>query len=577
MNNTEINFDTALLDGALFTRMVRAGSANLRLNAGEVNELNVFPVPDGDTGDNMSMTAEGGVASLDRSSDESCSLADAAGALSRGMLLSARGNSGVILSQMFAGMARGLEGRESADVETVCAALKLGVKQAYAAVMKPAEGTILTVAREGVENAISSLPDSCSIGELFSRVLDEMRASLERTPELLPVLKEAGVVDSGGAGLVYIFDGFVRALRGEKIDVAPPAAAAAGAVDLSAFGPDSVMTYGYCTELLLQLQSCKVDVDSFDPSVITEFLEGIGNSIVAFKTESVVKLHVHTMTPERVLEFCRKFGEFLTVKIENMSVQHSELSADPDNKSADTAVDEAEKERLAREEAHRERRPIGFIAVASGSGLEKLFFDLGADCVVDGGQTKNPSISDFIEAFDKTNADHIFVLPNNGNIILAASQAAELYTDSVIHVIPSRDIGSGYVALSSRDATESDPELIERTLTEAMEDVTTGSVSVAVRDANLNGVSITEGNYIGFVGKQMLVSTPSISETVCALADRMLEDGEKFMLTAFIGADASADDCAALEAHISEQHPDIELYLADGAQDVYPFILVAEG
>lgn len=572
MNNTEISFDTMLLDGALFARMARAGSANLRLNADEVNELNVFPVPDGDTGDNMSMTAEGGISSLDKITTES--LADTAGAVSRGMLLGARGNSGVILSQMFAGMARGFEGRESADVETVCAALKLGVKQAYAAVMKPAEGTVLTVAREGVENAVASLPENSSIGELFTRVLDEMRASLERTPELLPVLKEAGVVDSGGAGLVYIFDGFVRALRGEKIDVAPPAANVAKAVDLSAFGPDSVMTYGYCTELLLQLQSCKVDTESFDPAVITEFLEGIGNSIVAFKTESVVKIHVHTMTPERVLEFCRKFGEFLTVKIENMSVQHSELSAEKD--AGDSASD-AEKEKLAREEAHRERRPFGFIAVASGNGLEKLFFDLGADYVVDGGQTKNPSISDFIEAFDATNADHIFVLPNNGNIILAASQAAELYRNSVIHVIPSRDIGSGYVALSSRDASMTDPALIESALTDAMEDVTTGSVSIAVRDANLNGVSITEGDYIGFVGKQMLVSKPSIAETVCALADKMLEDDEKFMLTAFTGADATADDCAALESHIAENHPDIELYLADGAQDVYPFILVAEG
>ncbi len=577
MNSTANNkFDLTLLDGESFALMARAGGANLCRNAEEVNELNVFPVPDGDTGDNMSMTVEGGIASLDKS--DCATLSDAAGALSRGMLLGARGNSGVILSQMFAGIARGFEARDVADIPTLRSALKLGVKQAYAAVMKPAEGTVLTVAREGVENALAALDDSCTVGELFSRVLDEMRASLERTPDMLPVLKEAGVVDSGGAGLVYVFEGFVRALRGEKIDPVPPSKNVTKAVDLSAFGPDSVMTYGYCTELLLQLQSCKVDTDSFDPAVITEFLEGIGNSIVAFKTESVVKIHVHTMTPERVLEFCRRFGEFLTVKIENMSVQHSELSAEgkaPDKAAA--AAEEAEKASRARAEAHRERRPLGYIAVASGAGLEKLFYDLGADCVIDGGQTKNPSISDFLEAFDATNAEHIFVLPNNGNIILAASQAAELYSDSVIHVIPSRDIGSGYVALSSLDSSLTEPAAIEALLTEAMEDVTTGSVSVAVRDANLSGVEIKGGEYIGFIGKQMLVSTPTVADTVCALADRMLEDGEKFMLTVFVGADATQDDCAALESHIAEKHPDIELYLAEGGQEVYEFILVAEG
>lgn len=573
MNNKAVNkFDSALLDGETFALMAHAGGANLCRNANEVNELNVFPVPDGDTGDNMSMTVEGGIASLDKSNHTA--LSEVASALSRGMLLGARGNSGVILSQMFAGIARGLEGREVAEISVICDALRLGVKQAYAAVMKPAEGTVLTVAREGVENALSSLTDNCSVGKLFSRVLDEMRASLARTPDMLPVLKEAGVVDSGGAGLVYVFDGFVRALRGEKIDPVPPSENVAKAVDLSAFGPDSVMTYGYCTELLLQLQSCKVDTDSFDPAVITEFLEKIGNSIVAFKTESVVKIHVHTMTPERVLEFCRKFGEFLTVKIENMSVQHSELSAE--GKAPDKAA-EAEKASQARADAHRERRAVGYISVASGAGLEKLFYDLGADCVIDGGQTKNPSISDFLEAFDATNADHIFVFPNNGNIILAASQAAELYTDSVIHVIPSRDIGSGYVALSSLDLSLTDTDAIESAFIDAMEDVTTGSVSVAVRDANLNGVEIKGGDYIGFIGKQMLVSMPSVTDTACALADKMLEDGEKFMLTAFIGADATQDDCAALESHIAQNHPDIELYLAEGGQDVYEFILVAEG
>ena len=566
MNSTEVNnFNTQVLDGVIFAEMIRAGAANLRLNAEEVNDLNVFPVPDGDTGDNMSMTAEGGTAALAKV--ESGSLSEIAGTVSRGMLLGARGNSGVILSQMFAGMARGFESRDEADIDVLCDALKLGVKQAYAAVMKPTEGTILTVAREGVENAVDQVEPGMTVGMLFAAVVREMKASLERTPDILPVLKEAGVVDSGGAGILYIFEGFLKSLRGEKIEVAAPAPTSNATVDLSSFGPDSVMSYGYCTELLLQLQNCKVDPEAFDPAVITEFLQGIGDSIVSFKTGTVVKIHVHTLTPERVLEFCRRFGEFLTVKIENMSVQHSEISSEK----------EPEPKAEKKTEPRRERRPFGYVAVASGSGIERLFLDLGVDYVVDGGQTKNPSTSDFLEAFDATNADHIFVFPNNGNIILAASQAAEIYKDSEIHVIPSRDIGSGYVALSSLDSTSEDPAEIEAGLIAAMENVTTGSVSIAVRDAELNGVEIKNGEYIGFVGKQMLVSRPGMTDTACGLLDKMFEDEDKFMLTVFCGVDATEQDCAEIERYTSEKYPDVEVYLAEGGQDVYPFIFVAEG
>jgi len=255
-----------------------------------------------------------------------------------------------------------------------------------------------------------------------------------------------------------------------------------------------------------------------------------------------------------------------------MSVQHSEIS-EKDGKA--DKKEEKKEEKAAKKP--RERRPFGYIAVASGAGIERLFLDLGADYVVDGGQTKNPAISDFLEAFDEVNAEHIFVFPNNGNIILAASQAAEIYEGSVIHVIPSRDLGAGYVALSSLDATSEDPAAIEESLISAMENVTTGSVSIAVRDAELNGVSITNGDYIGFVGKQMLVSMPSMTDTACGLLDRMFEDEDKFMLTVFVGADATEKDCAVIESYAAEKFPDVEVYLAEGGQDVYPFIFVAEG
>ncbi len=556
------NFDIQTLNGSLYAEMIHAGAANLRANAEEVNELNVFPVPDGDTGDNMSMTAEGGTSALRKSEAEV--LDDVAAVAARGMLLGARGNSGVILSQFFAGMARAFEKYEEADINTICSGLALGVKQAYAAVMKPTEGTILTVAREGVENTVSAVDETWTVGMVFEHLLREMKLSLDRTPDILPVLKEAGVVDSGGAGIVYIFEGFLKAIKGEKVEAIAPPRAVGSDIDLTAFGPDSVMTYGYCTELLLQLQSSKVDPEAFDPAVITEFLMGIGDSIVSFKTGTIVKIHVHTLTPEKVLEFCRSFGEFLTIKIENMSVQHSEALPEKKEEKPATPVKKA-------------RTKFGYVAVASGSGIERLFLDLGVNYVVDGGQTKNPSTSDFLEAFEETNADHIFVFPNNGNILLAASQAAEIYKDSTIHVIPSKDIGMGYVALSTLDMSSEDPDQIEASLIEAMENVTTGSVSPAVRDAELNGVKIKNGEFIGFVGKQMLVSKPKMVDSACGLIDSMLEGDDKFMLTVFCGRDATENDAAEVEAYVTETYPDVEVYLAEGAQDVYPFIFVAEG
>ncbi len=554
--------DTRTIDGALFADMVRAGAANLRANAAEVNELNVFPVPDGDTGDNMSMTAEGGAAALAESG--SMTLGETAAVASRGMLLGARGNSGVILSQFFAGIAKALDGHDTADVNLFADALRAGVKQAYDAVMSPAEGTILTVAREGVAAACDAITDADTVYSLISRLVDEMRASLARTPELLPVLREAGVVDSGGAGLVYVVDGFRRALAGEKIETVGTVSSAVSpsvSAGLSSFGPDSEMTYGYCTELLLQLQNSKTDPESFDPAVITEFLGTVGNSVVSFKTGTVVKLHVHTMEPERVLGFCRQFGEFLTVKIENMSVQHSGIESDGDD--SPTPETDAPAERY------------GFVAVASGDGMKKLFRELGAE-VIDGGQTNNPSTADFVAAFERMNAEHIYVFPNNKNIILAANQASEMYTKATVHVIPSADIGAGYVALSSADRTCDDPDSLAKSVTEAMANVTTGMISTSIRDTVLGGIEIHRGDYIGFIGKEMVVSDPSKENAATALLDRMLNGADAYMLTVFRGAGADVSECAAVEHYAAEHYPDVEIYMADGGQDVYPFIFVAE-
>ncbi len=548
------------LGGALFAKMMRGGAAELRANSEEVNRLNVFPVPDGDTGDNMSMTIDSGVVALDNI--ETDDLAEVLKTVSRGMLLGARGNSGVILSQFFAGMAKGVEHVEVATPKELGHALELGVEQAYASVMTPTEGTILTVAREAVEYAIGRINSRSTVQTLFADLVKEMNASLERTPELLPALGEAGVVDSGGAGLFYIIDGLNRVLNGEDIDLdsSPVPMPNTSVAPQGAFGPDSVMTYGYCTELLVQLQNKKTDIEAYDIEELKAYLSKIGDSIVAFKTDSIVKVHVHTLTPERVLAKLRKVGEFITVKIENMSIQHTEL--------------EKTNENIEQNPAPWKRN--GIVAVSCGIGIEAIFRELGADEIVQGGQTNNPSTSDFIEAFRKINAENIFVFPNNGNIVMAATQAAEIYEDAKVYVIPAKNIGAGYVALSSMNFDSSTPDELVKEAEEAISKIVCSYVSPAIRDADMNGVHINDGDTIAIINKEIVLSAPTRKETTEALVDMLLEPGDKFLLTVFIGIDASPIEAAALEQYVAVKYPDVELYFIDGGQEIYPYFIVAE-
>ena len=561
------------IGGALLRKMAFGGAKQLGSNADEVNKLNVFPVPDGDTGDNMRMTIESGIAAIENM--DSDDLAEVMKALSHGMLLGARGNSGVILSQFFAGTAKGLDKEEKADAETFGRALEMGVKQAYSSVMSPTEGTILTVAREAVEYAVSRITPKSTIRSLFADLVKEMHASLDRTPEILTVLKEAGVVDSGGAGLLYIMDGFNRVLNGEdmggesleeKVRKAP-----AASENVFEFGPDSVMEFGYCTECLLRLQNAKTDIEAFDIEALKEFLASLGDSIVAFKNDSIVKLHVHTFTPEKVLEYCRQFGEFLTIKIENMSLQHSESEI-----KKEAEEEKTEETPKASEISEAPRKRNGIVAVSNGPGVDTLFLELGVDVIVEGGQTQNPSTNDFLDAFAKVNAEHIFVFPNNGNIFMAASQAADLWENAEVHVIPSKNIGMGYVAISSADLSSEDPEAITAEMNEAMKHVTTGYISPSIRDADMNGVHINEGDTIGIIDKEIVLSEKERKDAAHGLACKLLDMPEKFMLTVFVGADAAEEERAELEAFINEKYPDNEIYFIDGGQDIYPFIFVAE-
>ena len=546
------------LSGSLFADMVRGGTQNLRANAQVVNDLNVFPIPDGDTGDNMSMTMEGGDAALHNIDTDSLSyIADK---LAGGMLLGARGNSGVILSQFFAGIAKGLSNVERADAKTLGDAFKSGVKQAYEAVLTPTEGTILTVAREATEYAVARITPETTLEEFFSCFIKEMHNSLQHTPELLPILKESGVIDSGGAGLVYVIEGMNKILNGEKVATAATAAPAAHVIDTSSFTADSVMEFGYCTEMLLQLQNSKVDAESFPVSTISDHLSTLGDSIVAVKNGTVVKIHVHTMTPGKVFEFCQQFGEFLTVKVENMALQHSEA------KTENRFEAPAEKQ---------EHKPFGIVAVATGEGIKETFRSLGADFIVEGGQTMNPSSEDFLAAFDLVNADTVYVLPNNSNIVLTARQAAAMYDKADVRVLESRTVGDGYAALTMLDFGSGDADQIEQDLNAAMEGVVTGMVTRSVRDSHLGGMDIAKNDYIGFAGKEMLSDSTTVTGAACDLLSR-LDMTDREVLIAICGKDASAADMDAVRAYVGEHFPNIELYEIDGGQDIYHFIFVLE-
>ena len=546
------------LDGALFADMIRGGTQNLRANAQVVNDLNVFPIPDGDTGDNMSMTMEGGDAALHNISTDSLSyIADK---LAGGMLLGARGNSGVNLSQFFAGIAKGLANVERADAKTLGDAFRSGVKQAYEAVLTPTEGTILTVAREATEYAVARITPGTTLEEFFSCFIKEMHNSLQHTPELLPILKESGVIDSGGAGLVYVIEGMNKILNGEKVEVSVATAPAMQVIDTSSFTADSVMEFGYCTEMLLQLQNSKVDAENFPVSTISDYLSTLGDSIVAVKNGTVVKIHVHTMTPGKVFEFCQQFGEFLTMKVENMALQHSEAKTE---------------NRFEAPAQKQEHKPFGIVAVAAGEGIKETFLSLGADFIVEGGQTMNPSSEDFLAAFDLVNADTIYVLPNNSNIVLTARQAAAMYDKADIRVLESRTVGDGYAALTMLDFGSGDADQIEQELNAAMEGVVTGLVTRSVRDSHLGGMDIAKNDYIGFAGKEMLSDSTTVTGAACDLLSK-LDMTDREVLIAICGKDTSAADMDAVRAYVGEHFPSVELYEIDGGQDIYHFIFVLE-
>ena len=543
MNTIEIN-------SLVFADMLRQGAVSLSKDKNAINDLNVFPIPDGDTGDNMLMTLKAGCAALNNRFN---TLSEVASAVSSGMLLGARGNSGVILSRIFAGLAKGLQDVIVADAQIFAKAMGEAVSEAYKAVPVPVEGTIITVLREGAANADTH----DDLTHYFETLLEAMQTSLDYTPELLQVLKDAGVVDSGGAGLLSIFRGMNDGLNGNisQEEIEPTTAAPVPTIELNKFDENSKLEFGYCTEFLLRLMRSKVDLETFDEKEIIDYLNKVGESVVAFREGTIVKVHVHTFTPGVILNEMQKYGEFLTIKIENMALQHHQ-STNSNNASFKTPP-----------------KKYGTVTVASGEGLINAFRGIGADEVIAGGQTMNPSTQDFLEAFARINAQHILVFPNNKNIKMAADQAAEMYDKADIHVLPSTTIGEGYYGIGYIDRDNPNVEEVIASVTEIMQSVVTGMVSTAIRDAEGDNVKVRTGDYVGYSGKQLLSDSPNREEAAKALIERLGAASRDVMLI-FFGEEVPQDEAEKLVTNLQNQYKNLEIMLNYGAQPVYDYIFV---
>ena len=557
------------IDGKTYARMIIGGSRELDRNRQIVNDLNVFPIPDGDTGDNMFMTANGGAETLD---NDNGNLSEVARQTAQGMFMGARGNSGVILSRIFKGISIGLSGHETADISTFLDALKSGVEESYKAVSQPVEGTILTVFRCAVEDASGKTNSNASFEELFIVLNSAMKEALEKTPTQLDVLKQAGVVDSGGAGLVYIFHGMEKALNGEQFENEMPSQAKDNGPrkpDLSKFNEDSDLTYGYCTEFILQLMTAKVgDVQAFDEQQVFDYLNQNGESVVAFRDGSIIRVHVHTKTPGEILNHCQRWGEFLTLKIENMTIQHNQ-SIVQNNYSAPKKEDEL----VLRTE--KPKKKYATVTVATGEGVCDLFREIGVDAVINGGQSMNPSVKDFQDAFDTIEAENIVVFPNNGNVILTAKQIADVYEKANIIVIPNKDLGTGYAAISMLDTSKETTEELISSIEDSMQGVVTAMVSKANRNTEQDGVEIRDGHYIGFADDVVYTDSPDRRECCEKLVDK-LDSGNYSIMMLIKGKDVPQDEADALLDELETKYKLTEIIPVCGEQPIHDYVIILE-
>ncbi|OWA36915.1 hypothetical protein B9G55_02215 [Saccharibacillus sp. O16] len=588
------------INGTDFTGMVLAGAERLSRQAEHVNALNVFPVPDGDTGTNMNLTMTAGVTELRERS--SASIGQSATILSKGLLMGARGNSGVILSQLFRGFGRYASSHQELNAIQFAAALQVGVETAYKAVVKPVEGTILTVAREAAKHANTYARRTTDVVELMREVLAKAQYALDRTPDQLPVLKQVGVVDSGGQGLVYIYEGFLdylengastsagTALPNQASSSQTPAASTSAAASASAASHIQAsaqaqletenIEFLYDMEFFINRGLGDGPRDAFDEEAFRKALSVNGDSIIIIADDDIVKVHVHSKTPGEVMTLALRYGEITQIHILNMREQHRDLlhagmdGAAPPELFADIPAPVPAPEEPAALPAD-EVAPYGFIAVASGSGIEEIFKSLGVDIVLSGGQTMNPSTEDFVNAIGQLSAQHIFLLPNNSNIVLAAQQARDLLEgERQITVVPCKSIPQGIAAALAFQEDES-PETNEEQMNEAIQHVKTGQITHAVRDTTFDGLDITAGNYIGIFNSKIVATAEDRLTTCRNLLAAMIESGDE-VVTLLAGEGASEAETAELVEWLTEQYPDAEVEFHTGGQPVYDYMFSVE-
>ncbi|GGA84262.1 DAK2 domain-containing protein [Ornithinibacillus halotolerans] len=548
------------LDGKMFSQMVLAGAHHLTNNAKKIDALNVFPVPDGDTGTNMNLSMTSGANEVKKNTSEN--IFEVAGAFSKGLLMGARGNSGVILSQIFRGFAKGMDKKSSLTTKDLAIAFDAGVQTAYKAVMKPVEGTILTVAKDAAKKAVEIAEVEEDVISMMEKVLVEAKASLKRTPDLLPVLKEVGVVDSGGQGLVTVYEGFLSALKGEEL---PEDLDTVDLEDMinaehhksaQDFMDTSDIEFGYCTEFMVKFEDDKLKDNPFDENAFRNELSEHGDSLLVVSDEEVVKVHVHTEYPGNVLTIGQRHGSLINMKIENMREQHSAIVGD--NK---------------KDAKPKEKVDFGIVTVAMGSGLKSLFESLGATVVIEGGQTMNPSTQDITDAINKANAKNVIVLPNNKNIVMAAEQAAELAEENVV-VVSTKTIPQGISALLAFHPEE-DLNTNKNNMTEASSVVKTGQITYAVRDTQIDGISIENGNFMGIADGKIVATHKERLEAVKQLFQDLITDDDE-ILTILSGEDVTEDEINLIVEYVEENYEDVEIEIHHGNQPIYSYIFSVE-
>ena len=568
------------IDAGMLKNAFLAGAKGLEAKKDWINELNVFPVPDGDTGTNMTLTIM--AAAKEVAELENPTMDQLAKAISSGSLRGARGNSGVILSQLLRGFTKEIKAVEEIDTTILANAMVRGTETAYKAVMKPKEGTILTVAKGMADKGLEMASQTDDIEEFVKEVIEYGDYVLGQTPEMLPVLKQAGVVDSGGQGLMQVVKGAVDGLLGKTVDFSldtvqgrrnPPSAGAAARGAARTDIDTADIKFGYCTEFIINLEKDYTDKDETE---LKSYLESIGDSLVVVSDDEIVKVHVHTNHPGLAFEKALAFGSLSRMKIDNMREEHQERVIQDSERLAkeQAAGEQAGKDQESGDEASSERREYGFIAVSSGEGLSDIFRGIGADCLIEGGQTMNPSTEDMLKAIERVNAENIFILPNNKNIIMAAQQARDLTEDKNIIVIPSRTVPQGITALVNF-MPDLGPEENTQTMTEEMGNVRTAQITYAVRTTNIDGIDIEEGDIMALGDHGMLAVGKSVDGVALDAMKEMLDE-ECELVTIYYGADVSEHEAKVLEEQAQEQYPDKEIELQYGGQPIYYYLISAE-